>query len=283
MMVMKTQVENLEDVAEPLREHYKETVDEVKKTKVYVLDTEGSIDVLPPVKTLKTELGARRISERNASTALAAWKPLIDAGVKPEEVNDKLSRIAELELLADGKVDDKKIDKIVEERIKVKVGPIERELTTVKTQLVEKDKVIEVFKTGERNRKIGDAVSKAARDGKVVDTALEDIQMLGERIFEVTDDGTVVTKDGNGFIPGLAPKDWLAEMQQKRPHWWGPTAGGGAPGGKPGAVGGGANPWSHDGWNFSEQSRITATDPARADKLAAAAGTTVGGRKPAKK
>lgn len=279
-MVMKTQVENLDDVAEPLREHYKETTDEKTKAKVYVLDTEGSIDVLPPVKTLRTELGSRRISEKTAKDALLAWQPVIAIGVKPEEVATQLARIPELEAASEGKIDEKKMGELVETRIKGRLAPVERERDVLKNTVVEKDKEIAGFKTADTNRKISGSVSKAARDAKVVDTALEDVEMLGERLFEVAEDGRVVTKDNVGTTPGMEAKDWLAEMQSKRPHWWGPTSGGGGGGGRPGAPSAGANPWSRDHWNFTEQSRIASTEPARAEKLAAAAGTRVGGGMP---
>jgi len=40
------------------------------------------------------------------------------------------------------------------------------------------------------------------------------------------------------------------------------------------------NPWKAETWNVTEQGNIVRTDRARADKLAAAAGTKVGGLKP---
>lgn len=127
---------------------------------------------------------------------------------------------------------------------------------------------------------IGGALGKAARDLKVVDSALEDVELYGERLFEVQEDGTVVTRDGVGVTPGLSPKQWLEDMQGKRPHWWGPTAGGGA-GGSRGANTGAGNPWSAEGWNMTEQGNIIRTKGrAEADRLAKLAGTTVGGPQP---
>src|SRR6185295_2164324 len=176
----------------------------------------------------------------------------------------QLARIPELEAASEGRIDEKKMNELVETRIKGKTAPLERERDMLKATVAEKDKVIIGFQTAETNRKITGAVTKAARDAKVVDTAVEDIELLGERLFEVTEDGRVVTKDGVGTIPGMEPKDWLAEMQSKRPHWWGPTGGGGAGGGRPNGGGGaGNNPWSREHWNFSEQSKIVQADPTR--------------------
>lgn len=276
-MAMKTQLESLDDVEENLRGEYKEVTQGDKK--VYVLDIEGSIDVLPGVKSLKAELATGRINRKKIEETIKAWEPVIGSR-KPEEVIAMLDRFPELEALAEGKVDEKKLESLVEGRLKNKLGPLERELASTKTQLGEKDKIIGDYQSAETRRKITGALNRAARDAKVIDSALEDVEVIGERIFELTEDGKdVVTKDGVGVTPGISPKEWLVEMQAKRTHWWGPSAGGGANGGRGGSDG--QNPWSAEHWNMTEQGKIVNADPAKADRMAKAAGTTVGGRKPA--
>jgi hypothetical protein len=277
-MALKAQIETLEDVAEGLRTEYKETTDPTTKKTVYVLDIEGPIDPLPAVRSLKDENARRRIENTRLGEQVTKFKVLGDRD--PTEILSQLDRIAELEAAAEGKLDDNKINSIVEGRLKSKLGPLERERDQLKSQLGEKDKVIEGFTLKERTRMIGGALNKAARDLKVVDSAMDDIELYGDRIFEVQEDGSVVTKDGVGVTPGLSPKDWLSDMQAKRPHWWGPSAGGGAGGAGGGRQNGGANPWKAESWNMTEQAAIVKADRARADKLAAAAGTKVGGPRP---
>ena len=278
-MALKALIENLDDVAEGLRTEYKETTDPASKKTVYVLDIDGPIDPLPAVKSLKDENARRRIE--NTRLAEQANKFKILGERDPTEILGLLDRIPELEAAAEGKLDDAKINSLVEGRLKTKLGPMEREIGQLRAQSAEKDKVIETFTTKERTRMIGGALSRAARDMKVVDTAMDDIELYGERVFEVLEDGSVVTRDNVGVTPGLSPKDWLADMQAKRPHWWGPSAGGGAGGAGGGrAGGGGANPWKAESWNMTEQMQIVRTDRARADKLAQAAGTVVGGARP---
>lgn len=279
-VALKAQIESLEDVAEGLRPEYKEIQDPTTKKTVYVLDIDGPVDPLPAVRSLKDESARRRIQNTELTNKLAKFTVLGERD--PVEILADLDRIEELKLAAEGKLDDGKINQIVETRVRAKVVPLERELGQLRTQVGEKDKVIEGYTVKERNRMIGGALSKAARDLKVVDTAMDDIELYGDRIFEVTDDGAVVTKDGVGVTPGLSPKDWLSDMQAKRPHWWGPSAGGGAGGAGGGRGGARSNPWKAESWNMTEQSAIVKNDRARADKLAAAAGTTIGGPKPKK-
>lgn len=91
-----------------------------------------------------------------------------------------------------------------------------------------------------------------------------------------------MVKDGTNFSAGLAPKDWLVDLQAKRPHWFGESGGGGAGGGR-NTTTGIKNPFTAEHWNMTEQGKILETDSARANTLARAAGTTVGGPKPALK
>jgi hypothetical protein len=105
--------------------------------------------------------------------------------------------------------------------------------------------------------------------------------LLSDRVFEV-EEGTnrVVTKDNVGVTPGIDPSVWFTDIQKTRPHWWGPSQGGGAGGNRGGAGDTSVNPFSHANWNLTEQGRLVQADRAKADQLAKAAGTTVGGPRP---
>ena len=274
-MALKAVIENLDDVAEDLRAEYKETVDPKTKAKVFVLDLEG-FDSLPSVRKLKDENGQHRIAARDANALVAKFK----AFGEPDEVLAKLDKLPELEAAAEGKLDDAKINTIVETRVKTKLAPLERELGQAKTRVTELEGVNSQLTQAEVRRKVTGAVGRAARDLKVLDSATEDVELYAERLFEVDTDGNVVTKDNVGVNPGLSPKAWLEDMQAKRPHWWPATSGGGAGGGKGGA-GFANNPWSGEHWNMTEQGNVMKADRARAERMAKAAGVPmVGGVRP---
>jgi hypothetical protein len=113
---------------------------------------------------------------------------------------------------------------------------------------------------------------------------LEDALEVAGRMFEVDEDGKVVTKDEVGVTPGIDAVVWLTEMQNKRPHWWGTTSGGGSRGnnGNNGTTTGN-NPFTREHWNMTEQGKLVKTNRARAEQLARSAGTTIGGGMPARK
>jgi hypothetical protein len=110
---------------------------------------------------------------------------------------------------------------------------------------------------------------------------MDDAFMHAERLFEEDSEGNLVMKENVGFTPGTDVAFWLGEMQSKKSHWWPASEGGGAGGNRGGKVDNSPNPWSHAGWNLTEQSKIYNSDRAKAERLATSAGVKVlGATKP---
>lgn len=258
---LKGSVESLDDIPEALHAEY------VQQGDKYVLQVEG----------MKPETEFQRVQsaltkERQDHGALKTRISSTLGDRKFEEVATLLDRIPELEAAAEGKLDEDKINSIVEGRVRTKLAPVERERDQLKAQLGEKDKVIGEMTGKEKRRTIRDAVRAAAKSAKVTDEAIDDALLLGDNIFELRDDdGKVVVKDGVGYTPGIEPSVLFTDLQSKKPHWFGASMGGGAGGNREG-IKGGTNPWSHAGWNMTEQGRIYNADPDKAKQLAKAAG-----------
>lgn len=269
--MFKAIVDNLDGIDAKYHDLYVE-----KDGKFHFVPVEG-LKPLAEFNVVHTALTKERTDHKETKTKLTAF-----AGLEPDAVRAQLDRIPELEIAATGKIDEKAVEAIVATRIASKIAPLERENTRLKGEVVEKDNTIQAFQTGERTRKITDAVRNAARTAKVLDGAQEDAILLAERVFEVTPEGSVVTKDNVGVTPGISPDVWLTDLRTTRSHWWGPSTGGGATGGRPGS-GGGVNPFSAEGWNMTAQGAMIKADRVKADQMAKAAGTTIGGPKPAAK
>lgn len=269
--MLKAIVDTLDEVDAKYHDLY------VEKDGKFHLQVEG-IEHTPVVKNLKDEAAKSRIKARTAEDALTKFTGL---GGTAEEIQAKLDRIEELEAANGGKIDEVKINELVEVRIKTKLAPVQRELDQAKTQLLEKDGVIAGYKDRDVRLSIADSIRVAGKKSGLLDAAIDDAILLGERVFSVDEGGSITAKEGVGVTPGIDPAVWLTEMQPKRPHWWGPSQGGGAMGGKGGNVG--SNPWSHDNWNMTEQGRMYKENPTRAEQMAKSAGTTIGGQRPAAK
>lgn len=264
-MALKMVVPNLDDVDSNLHALYKEVGGE------FVLEVE---DAKPIAEFNKVHVALTK--ERNDHKATKTQLLAFD-GFKPNEVKASLDRLAELEL-TEGKVDDTKINTLVETRIKSKLVPLERQVTDLSQQLQDANGKIETYAKNEVRSRIDAEVVKAAKAAGVQTYAIEDALLLGSTIFRLDETGSVTVGENSSFTEGLAPKDWIAEVQKTRPHWFGETQGGGSRGSK--GTGAGANPFMKDSWNITEQGKIVASDPIRADKLAKAAGVSVGDTEP---
>jgi hypothetical protein len=273
--MLKAFVAKLEDIEEPYRGLYQERNGRFE-LQVQIEGIEG-VKSYSDFANLNEALRKERKDHKSVKDKFAVL-----GDRKVEDIVSVLDRLPELEAAAEGKMDEGKINGLVEARLKTKLAPIERENATLKQQLGEKDKEITGFRAEKRTRTIQDALRAAiAKEDGFVSTAVDDALFVGNAVFDITEDGAVLTKDD-----AMDPKSWLIQQQTKRPHWWGPSGGGGAGGsGQRGGAGGlgGNNPFSHEHWNMTEQGKLVNSDRDRAEKLAKAAGTTIGGRRPTPK
>lgn len=248
---------------------YKETDDK------FTLIKGGEIKTLQDVANVQEGLRKEREDHKATKANLAKF-----GGKDAETVLADLDKIEEYKLAAEGKMDDEAINKIVETRILSRTAPLERKIETLEGEKEELTEKVTGFETQNTERSIKDEIQKAAVASKVRGTALDDAITQGLNIMTVNEAGNVVTKDGVGVTPGVDSTVWLSEVKPNKPHWWPESEGVGAnPGG---GKGGGKNPFTKANWNRTEQGNMVRENPERAEQMAKAAGTTVGGKMPEK-
>lgn len=272
---LEIQYDSLTAVPEAFRSLYEERDGKAVLAKVNGLKTQADVN------NLQEALRKERNDHAAAKAALNPWNSL---GKKPEEIAAQLDRIAELEAAAEGKIDDKKLNELVEARLGQKVGPIERQLRDLTAERETLARERDAFRDQLYRRDMTDVVRAIATEMKILPTAIADVEMFAQFALERQEDGTYITKNGiQGVTPGVDPKTLLREMQKQRPHWWPPSSGGGAGGGA-GGFGGEDNPWSEKGWNLTKQGQIIKEHGlSKAEELAKAAGSFIGATRPAKK
>lgn len=270
MSKLKVVLDSVDELDEPLKALYSERDGKFHLTGVEGIKTQADIDRLTRAAATERE-EHKKTKER--------FKPFESFLENPDDVIAKLDKYDELEAAAKGKIDDKKLDEMVETRLKSRAAPLERKAAGLEKENGELKAKLAEAEAREQRRTIHDHVREAASKSKMIDTAIEDALFLAERVMVVTEDGKVVTKDGVGTTPDVDATVWLTEMQTKRPHWWPQSQGGGARGAG-GSGGVGNNPFTAEHWNLSDQGKIYNENPARAEQLARVAGTTVGGPKP---
>ncbi len=273
MSQLKVVHDKIDDIPEAYRELYTEKDGVFALTGVQGVKTQGDIDRLD--NALRKERG----DHKETKTKLQVWGEL-----KYDEVQGKLDRFGELEIAASGNKEemDSKLNEMTEARVASRLAPVERENGQLKTRLTEIEQKNKELMADKAVKCIRDAVCVAAMESKVITEALPDVLLLANAVFEVADDEIILTRENRyGITPGLSAEVFLQEMQDKRPHWWPNSIGGGARGSRDGK-GFANNPWSKEHWNMTEQGKIvTEHGDERADQMAKSAGTTVGGPIPA--
>lgn len=181
-------------------------------------------------------------------------------------------------------------DKSGDPELTLRVHDLERELASTKEKLVSAETASDDAKKHATNTTIRNALSGAATKAGVLPGAVSGLVQLIASNFEQSQSGDIVTKlEGvsvQGVTPNTAPEPFMVAIQRSADfsHFWPTSAGGGAnnQGGKGGGGNASDNPFSKDGWNLTTQSTLVRSDRAEADRLAKAAGTTVGGGRPSK-
>lgn len=272
-MKLPFKLTSLDQVDEQYRDLYTKQDDGT-----FLFEGVDGIKTQEDVNRLQTALNNARAEETKLKGYLSAY----NKHGTVEEVTAALERIPALEEAAKGKVDESKINDLVNQRLNNVTMPLKQQIEQLTTQISEKDTLIKDFSAKDTRRTITDEIRKGCAKVGVAPEVLEDIIALTTALCTKTEDGSVVTNEQSG-CQGLSIEVWLQTQRQNRPYWFGESRGAGAGGSGGGKGGSGENPWTHDGWNITKQGIIMRDDPAKAEQLAKAAGTTVNGNRPDKK
>jgi hypothetical protein len=280
---LKTIYEKQEEIPEGFGELYAEKNGKFELNAIEGVKTQADIDRVN--EALKKERGDHKIV-REKLQAFGEVDPAT-LPVLQEELAEAKARLDNL--TAEGKLDETKVQAQIDAAVNRAVGPVTRDKDSLARQLeaskkivADKEAEIASVKQEQQQERVRNTLRDAIIAAKVVPTAIDDAVLVGERMFELVD-GKLVTKNENGLTPGLNPKEWAKDMEEKRPHWFPTSVGGGAQGGKGGGTNVKDNPWSAAGWNLTRQGQVVKDiGEAKAAEMAARVGSSLGATKPAK-
>ena len=277
-MTIKAIYDSLDDIPEEV--NFRDLF--VEKDGKFELTGIDGVKTSADVSRLQAALTKEKNDHKAAKSALSVWGDL-----DHDEIQQKLDSIPELEAAAKDKLDEHKIEEMVQRRvdgtIKSKTSPLERELTKLRKERDDLKEENGSMRSTIDNRSMEDLLRPVMREKKILGEHEEDVFMYAQRHLEKTEDGGFVVRDGvNGLTPGADPKDWLEEMVAKRPGWLPPTQGAGSRGsGSGGGLAGAGNPWTNEGWNKTKQGLFLREHGSeKANAAAKAAGTTLHGPRP---
>jgi len=257
----------IDEIPEAFRELYSERDGKFHLTGISGMKSQADIDRL-----------SNALNMEKSDHAKVKEKLRLFDGLDADEVRKELLRIPELEVMAKGNKEEfeTKLEELTEARVKSRLAPVELELKRTKESLEATGEELSGLQSEKRRRTVTDEINKHATESKVQSTALADVMLLGEQVFDVTEDGQVITKENQyGITPGIGADVFIQELKEKRPHYWPVSNGGGAKGS--GAGGNmGNNPWSGDNWSVTEQGKVIAAQGMdKAKQMASSAGVDV--------
>lgn len=147
--------------------------------------------------------------------------------------------------VADGKIKGSaEIEKQVDARVKGVTESFEKQLAERATEVADWKGKFENSEVKYRGTKIDSDVTAAAGDEKlgVLPSAIPDLVSRARKVFQVTENGSLVAKEGDTVIYGpdgttsITPLEWLGNLKETAPHFFKNSTGGGASGAKNGPV-----------------------------------------------
>lgn len=278
--MLKTVYETAEEIPEGYAELYSERNGKWELTGVTGIKTQADIE------RVSSALVKERKDHKDTREKLSSFGDL-DPAAAHEKLDGYDSLVEQVEALraAGGTFDETKMEPIIQARVKQAVGPLDRQLQQAQRKLEDTQKLVATkdlevgeLKTTMTMTNIERQIRDAAIDAKVLTPAINDAILNARGIFEITEDGKTLTKDVNGVVPGLTPKEWLNDQKDKAPHWFATSVGGGSRGaGGPGAGGRANNPWTKENWNLTKQGAVVRElGEAKAAEMAASVGSKIG-------
>ncbi len=272
-MTLEASYSDKAKIPEGLADHYVET------DGVFALDVSGMKtqkdfdDYASALKKRLTDAGADFARKQGTGLSRDDVMEVVEGALKKFAEPDK----------GKGKGDDGKGD--LSGDVSARLHDVERNLAAVQKELTTTKKERDEALGKSRNTTIRNQLTQAANAAGATPEGVTNLVTLVEPNFEVTQDGSVVTKleAGNGVSPNQKPEDFFANVARDKAFrmFWPKSVGAGADGdgaGGPGAGGdlGKGNPWSKKGWNMTEQGKLYSANKADAERLMKVAGVELG-------
>ena len=214
--MIKTSYDSKEEIPQGFESLYTEQGGKWVLTGVDGMKTQTDVD------NVKKALTAERQLKKDLENKLSAFE-----GVEADGLREQLDELARLRTTG-GKVDDANIEQIVAERLKLDKSSYENKLAKMAEEMAAKEDKINNL-VNAQNKSLIEGKLREAANGKVNDSAINDV-LFRASLFEVSEEGKVVTKE-NGVTPtGLEPGEWLEETLKTNTHWQKQSSGAGASG-----------------------------------------------------
>ena len=268
-MAIKAILADIGEVDEKYRDLYTQKGDKWELTGVEGIKTQADIDRLNGSLTKERTDHAKTKADLKVATDKVASFGDLD----PDDVTAKLEKLETYE--TGNKVPElaknfettvaNRVAQVLEAKVKSETNKLQRQLDEANQKLGVATQQVGEFQTRENTRTVHDAIRAEAVKEKVLPEAIPDLLLVAGQELKLTD-GKVLTEDGRD------PTQVIQDYKQKRPYFWPAAKGAGAGGSGQGGDMSGENPFKREGWNQTKIAQLVQKDPAKAARMAEAAG-----------
>ena len=225
-MSIKSIYQDLEEIPEPFRELFTERGGQWELTGIEGIKTQADVDrVTEATRKLRAEVK----DLKHKLDAFGSHDPEAIAKAFDELEDLRVSATADP---AKAEAFEAALTERVQTRLKRELGPVQRDLDKLRKESAETAAERDALRTDIRRSRIHSAIRDAVGRAKGIrPNVVGDILLVSDSLFELADDGAIVTRDGaQGVTPGLSPDEWLKDQRRTRDFWWMESVGGGANG-----------------------------------------------------
>lgn len=169
----------------------------------------------------------------------------------------------------------KKLNELVSQKVEKQQTKFDEQVAEMQSSLSDAQGKYGDLKSRYDNERIGGALRKAAESAGVIPSAIDDVVSRAFGIFSISEEGTLESRDSDGNLKKIgkkiaSPDVFVESLKDSASHLWPVSKGSGA-NGSSGGSNDGVNPFAKDTLNYTEQARLVRADPAKAERMRAAA------------
>lgn len=280
--MLKAVVEKLDDIPESLHAEY--ILDD--KDKKYYLDLDDSFRTHSKITPLSNTLGTLKEEAKQLKTTIEELRGKTEGLPDDFDPNKYRDIVEELENLKKDPGNGDRVQELADlkKNYEDRIKNLEQRNNREHADKVEKlNGHVRKLQSVLDNKTAGDELTSALVAVGVKPELLKAAKAMLRTVVKVvvendTEERRAVVDTDLGEVDVRNYIETWARSEEGKPFIR-QVEGGGAEG-SGGRAALGKNPFSHEGWNVTEQGRLVIADPQRAQKLAAAAGTSLGGMRP---
>lgn len=215
----------------------------------------------------------RRILSKNEELLDETKRAKSERNELKEQFTNLQSQFEELQHKAEhGEETMEKVNELVQKKLEIIQADFEQKLEEATQKATQFEQQYNNLFNNYAQEKVSSQIRAAAEKAGVIPTAIDDVVLRANQLFKLNEEGKIEARDSEGNLLKagkkiLTPEVFMEQLQEKAPHFWPASEGSGMQGNTSGGGYQGKNPFAKESLNYTEQVKLTKSDPELAERL----------------